>query len=172
MERRTAIRHMALLCASAMLLPSCFNNQQGASISLQHITITAKQEQLLAELVETIIPKTDTPGAKELGIHLFVLKMVNDCRPKEEQQRFMDGLQTFENENIGGAKFTDSSVQQRINLLKEIMEAKNKESNLQFFLKEVRKQTLKGYEQSEYVMTKLKPYILVPGHFSGSVKRT
>ncbi|WP_113663310.1 gluconate 2-dehydrogenase subunit 3 family protein [Pedobacter nanyangensis] len=171
MERRTAIRHMALLCASAMLLPSCFNHQQEASIPLQQIAISAKQEQLLAELVETIIPKTDTLGAKDLGLHLFVLKMVDDCLPQKEQQQFMDGLQTFEDKTIGGTKFAESSNQHKINLLKEIMEPRYKESNLQFFLKEVRKQTLKGYQQSEYVMTKLRPYILVPGHFSGSVKR-
>lgn len=167
MERRTAIRHMALLCASAMLLPSCIKSQKAKNINLKYLKITAEQEQLLAELVETIIPKTDTPGAKELGIHLFVLKMVNDCRPQEDQQRFLAGLQVFEGKN-----FVESSLQARISLLKEITEAKYAKNDLQYFLKEVRKQTLKGYEQSEYVMTALRPYVLVPGHFLGSLKRS
>lgn len=165
MERRTALKQMALLCASAMLLPSCLQGGKNASIGLKHITITEIQEKLLAELVETIIPKTDTPGAKELGVHLFVLKMIDDCYPKDKQQRFLNGLQIFEDKNFSG-----SSAQVRIVLLQEIMEKKYAESNLQYFLKEVRKQTIKGYEQSEYVMTELKPYILVPTQFRGSVK--
>ncbi len=167
MERRTAIRHMALLCASAMLLPSCIKNQKSTSIELKHLKVTANQEQLLAELVETIIPKTDTPGARELGVHLFVLKMIDDCYRKEQQQRFLAGLEIFEEKS-----FTESSMQNRIGLLIEIMETKYADTDLQYFLKEVRKQTLKGYEQSEYVMTELRPYILVPGQFLGSVKRT
>lgn len=166
MERRTALKQMALLCASAMLLPSCLQAGKTASIGLKHITITEIQEKLLAELVETIIPKTDTPGAKELGVYLFVLKMIDDCYPKDKQRRFLDGLQIFEDKNFGG-----SSAQVRIVFLQEIMEKKYAESNLQYFLKEVRKQTIKGYEQSEYVMTELRPYILVPTQFRGSVKR-
>src|SRR6218665_1941113 len=123
MERRTAIRHMALLCASAMLLPSCLENKKSTSLDLKQLTVTAEQEQLLAELVETIIPKTDTPGARELGVHLFVLKMVDDCYAKEEQEKFLSGLQVFE-----GKSFLDNSVAHRISLLNEIMEPKYAES--------------------------------------------
>lgn len=167
MERRTAIKQMALLCASAMLLPSCLQGGgKMANIGLKHIAVTEAQEKLMAELVETIIPKTDTPGAKELGVHLFVFKMVDDCYPKAEQDQFLDGLKDFEDK-----KFEENTTRQRIDLLKEIMQEKNAESNLQYFLKEVRKQTLKGYTQSEYVMTELRPYILVPGQFLGSVRR-
>lgn len=166
MERRTVIKQMALLCASAMLLPSCLKNKKSTNIDLKQLNVSAEQEELLAELVESIIPKTDSPGAKELGVHLFVLKMLDDCYTKENQERFLAGFEVFEGEN-----FVDRSRAQRIKLLNEIMESKSTENNLQYFLKEVRKQTIKGYQQSEYVMTELKPYILVPGKFRGSVKR-
>ncbi len=47
---------------------------------------------MLAELAETILPKTDTPGAKDLAAHLFALKMVDDCYTKTNQEKYMKGM--------------------------------------------------------------------------------
>lgn len=49
----------------------------------------------MAELCETILPATDTPGAKDLSAHLFVLKMIDDCYKKDHQQQFSNGLKDF-----------------------------------------------------------------------------
>ena len=43
---------------------------------------------LLAELVETFIPKTDTLGAKDLGVHQFIKTMLKDCYTPKAQADF------------------------------------------------------------------------------------
>ena len=54
-------------------------------------------EKMLAELAETIIPKTNNfIGAKDLKSHEFALIMMNDCAPPEDQKAFTDGMKAFE----------------------------------------------------------------------------
>nr|GFC11648.1 hypothetical protein [Tanacetum cinerariifolium] len=90
MNRRLAVKHVALLAGAAVVLPSCFsqtkNPEQAAA--LQPAALTASQQQLVADVCETLIPRTDTPGAKDLGLPQYVLKMLNDCTPPKEQQVF------------------------------------------------------------------------------------
>src|ERR1700693_5168461 len=95
MNRRTVIKNLALVIGGAALLPSCLRHNGGPSIHLKHLNISADQENLIGDVCETIIPKTDTPGAKGLNLHLFVLKMLDDCYKKKDQQAFMAGLVEF-----------------------------------------------------------------------------
>src|SRR5882757_10547852 len=51
---------------------------------------------LIAALCETIIPATDTPGAKDTGTQDFILKMIRDCTPRKEQNNFISGLRDLQ----------------------------------------------------------------------------
>ncbi|RZK63583.1 MAG: gluconate 2-dehydrogenase subunit 3 family protein, partial [Pedobacter sp.] len=47
---------------------------------------------LIAELAETIIPKTDTPGANDANVHLFILHAITNCTNPRNQRNFLNGL--------------------------------------------------------------------------------
>ena len=47
-------------------------------------------------MVETIIPATDTPGAKALNVHQFIQKMVADCYAKTAQETLQKGLDSLD----------------------------------------------------------------------------
>lgn len=53
-------------------------------------------KRLMEELVDTIIPKTDTPGAKEANVASFIMDMLRDCSTKREQQSFYKGMLKLE----------------------------------------------------------------------------
>src|SRR5688572_14279381 len=110
-ERRTAIKNLIIIAGGIPILPSCSPGKEKASIQLNKLGVSADQEALLAEIAEAILPKTKTPGAKELGLHLFVLKMVDDCHDSEEQQKFITGLNEIEalSEKKSGTRFLKSS---------------------------------------------------------------
>ena len=57
MKRRTAIRNLVIISAGAAFLPAC-NNYDVAAITLKKISVSSKQQNMLAQLCETIIPKT------------------------------------------------------------------------------------------------------------------
>ena len=97
-NRRTAIRHFIFIAGGTVFLPACLQEDGKASVPLKNLKIKASDEKLLSEMVGTIIPATDTPGAKELNGHLFLLKMVDDCTDKEGQQGFVKGMDAFKDD--------------------------------------------------------------------------
>ena len=95
-NRRTALRQFLVISAGAALLPSCLQDRSKSTILLKNFQVDEAEEKLLAELAETIIPATSTPGAKDISAHLFALKMLDDCYSREDQKKFLKGLQQLE----------------------------------------------------------------------------
>lgn len=52
----------------------------------------------LDEVAEVIIPKTDTPGAKDAGVGAFMTVYVSDCFTADEQADFRAGLEALKAE--------------------------------------------------------------------------
>src|SRR5690606_13397755 len=98
MERRTAIKQLFFIAGGIILFPSCEGDANKSSIALRKLDVNAKEEDLLAEIVESIIPETDSPGGKALHLHLFVLKMIDDCHGEEDQQIFVQGIKDWDQE--------------------------------------------------------------------------
>jgi Gluconate 2-dehydrogenase subunit 3 len=49
-------------------------------------------KELIGDLAEVILPKTDTPGAKEAGVAAFIVAQISDCSDRKTQNNFIDGL--------------------------------------------------------------------------------
>jgi len=164
MERRSAIRHLVFITGGILLLPSCKNTPGRASIQLRNIEINADEEELLSEIAATIIPKTDTPGAKETGAHLFVLKMLDDCYEKEDQEKFIAGLNRIQADakKQFGNPFSKCSEKQRSKMLESIENDKNIPSETLYFYEIMKERTIQGYMNSQYVMTNLVIYEIIP----------
>ena len=61
MNRRLAVRHLTILAGTAALLPGCLSQterEQPASVPLKHLALTARDETLLAEVCETLLPRS------------------------------------------------------------------------------------------------------------------
>ena len=178
MKRRIALKQLGFITAGAMILPSCVQQVKQATIPLKNIIINGDQELLLAEIAETIIPATDIPGAKALNAHHFVLKMIDDCHDKESQQQFVAGLSQVEKtvkEKLG-KPFEESTPEERKNFLREL-EQKNKEAkegekkeDLPAFYSMTKRYTTQAFLSSEYVMTNVFKYNMIPGRFEGCVQ--
>ena len=169
MQRRTALKNLLLVAGGTMLLPSCVHNDKKVSVPLDNLKISADEEELLAQICETIIPATDTPGAKASGVHQFVLTMVDDCSEKSQQDNFIKGLNEV---NVLSKKefnnsFLKSTAAQQKQLLSRI-DKKEFEGKVNDFFQAAKDLTIRGYTKSKYVMSNLLVYELVPGRFHGS----
>jgi hypothetical protein len=74
---------------------------------------------LLAELCETIIPKTNTPGAKEAMAHEFVIYSLKHSKEESLVNNFINGLkdvQSYSNSKFNMA-FTQLNKQQQIEVV-------------------------------------------------------
>ena len=192
MDRRTVIKNLALIIGGAALLPACSQDKAKSKVALKNIDITADQEQLIGDVSETFIPKNTTPGAKDLLLHLFVLKMVDDCYKKEDQQVFITGMGHFadQSKNIYSKTFDQLDAKTREAFLLDIeKEGKAEEEaakkngdkidaapttqsagkyspELKKFYSIVKRQTINGYTNSKYFMTNIVVYELVPGRYN------
>ena len=170
-NRRTAIRQFLFVSAGVALLPACLHEKTRSSVQLRHFTINPDQVQLLEQLAGTIIPGGTTPGAVAVSAHLFALKMLDDCYTKEQQQKFLIGLQQLEDaaQTVSGNGFAGSSPAQRQALLTEIENKKAPGNELNYFYSEMKRLTIQGYTSSQYFLTRVHIYELVPGRWHGCV---
>ena len=171
-NRRTAIRRLLYIAGGTLILPACYRQSGKATIGMTHLEIDEEEENLLAELVETIIPASDTPGGKELLLHLFVLKMVDDCHNPEDQKAFTVGLTSFSRyaREQMGKDFVKLELNKRFAFLESLKELENEE--IKRFYGMTKRRTIQGFTHSKYVMVDLKKYELVPGRYNGYFKIT
>ena len=169
MQRRIALKKLLLIAGGTMLLPSCVQQDKKVSIPLNNLKLSSEQEELLEQITETIIPATDTAGAKELGTYHFVLTMVDDCSEKEQQENFMKGLD--EVNELSKEKYNNAFIkctpQQQLELLTRI-DKKEFDGKVNEFLKMTKGLTIRGYTNSNYVMSNLLVYEIAPARFYGS----
>lgn len=151
-----------------MALPAWANGWNRQSLP-KNTLLTPAAENLLAEVVETIIPATDTPGAKELGVHTFVQTMVKDCYDQKAQENLTNGLDQLDqySQQVFKKSFSAGTSPQRIHILEGM--ALSDDPTKKAFYSMVKNLTIQGYLNSEYVMTNLTHYELVPGRFQGCV---
>ncbi|MDO1450412.1 gluconate 2-dehydrogenase subunit 3 family protein [Rhodocytophaga aerolata] len=168
MKRRIALQHMATVVGGLVTLPAWANGWSSQSLTTNSY-LSAKQDALLASVVETIIPETDIPGARSLNVHTFVQKMVNDCYEEEVQQNMIKGLQVTEElaRKKYSQPFNSCSADQRMEVLTQM--ENSADQPVADFFKLTKDLTIQGYMSSEYVLTKHMKYTMVPGHYYGCV---
>ena len=133
--------------------------------------------QLLGQLVDVIIPKTNTPGALECGVHHFVLMMVKEATDKRTQINFVEGLRKLERyvEKEFDAPFTQLNKTQKENCLRYfeshgkplpglIGKAKNRFLGKSFFVR-LKELTTMGYCTSKPGATEALAYVSVPTQY-------
>ena len=168
MKRRVALKSLAFAVAGAVFLPGCDLSSKASSETI-HTFLSPSQDKLLADLAETLIPETNTPGAKALKVHDYIKVMVADCHEPEAQKVFFTGLETVEkrSEKEFGKAFAALEGPQKMQILKKIESSDTKEEKEFYHL--LKGLTIQGYMTSEYVMTSHLGYELVPGFYNGCV---
>ncbi len=171
MNRRYAIRQILVASAGMLIVPACMEDRTKASFLLKNYEISGEQEKILAELAEAIIPKTTSPGAKDVYAHQFAMKMMDDCASKDDQQKFVKGLAAFEKyaEKKAGINFLKATTQQRSGVLEELEKMKAEDAEEGAFYRKMKGLTIRAYTSSRFYLTQVQVYELVPGRWHGCV---
>ena len=173
MNRRLVLKQLAVATAAAWFLPSCVTDTKKLSIALNNLKISSEDEELMASLADTIIPETDTPGAKTVEAHLFALMMVDDCMSKTDQEKYLQGMRNFNSaiEQIAGNSFESLSPEERLQALIKLEDGGDSLSDdIKTFYFRSKGYIIQGYTQSQHFLTEVQPYVLVPGpDFKGCV---
>jgi hypothetical protein len=126
---------------------------------------------MLEALVETILPKTDSPGAREARVHVFADLALRDCYTADEQKLFIAGLDALgaDCRTRHGRPFEACSPEERHALL-SALDARSYAPDTGprgSFVRILKDLTLVGFFTSRIGATEVLAYEAVPGGYHG-----
>ena len=180
MDRREALRRTAFLMGAALSAPAIAGIMNGCTakptINWTPEFLTNDQGILISQLSEIIIPKTDTPGAKDVGVPGFIDQMLKDVYSKEEQDRFITGLKEFDEtaKTESGDNFVDMNSGDQVAFVTKvhktaIEEFRTDPKQPKPFILMAKELTLLGFFTSEPGATQVLQYSAVPGAYKGCI---
>lgn len=150
--------------------------------------LTPKAIAFLDEIAETIIPTTDSPGAKAAQVGAFISKYVTDCYDEIDQLTIIKGINAIEEESKTKYKrgfealnpeekktlLTSIDAESKIFKAEESSKSANgviaeKTASKRHYFKMIKQLTIAGYFTSEIGSTKALRHVAVPGRFEGCV---
>ncbi|MFZ5971971.1 MAG: gluconate 2-dehydrogenase subunit 3 family protein [Bacteroidota bacterium] len=178
MNRREALQRAAMVLGYAVATPTLVGVLNGCKatpeLAFKPVFFSEDQARLVAEVAEIIIPKTDTPGAKDVGVPGFIDLMLKDCYKKEDQDRYLAGLAEFDNaaKTAYGEAFLDLDPAQQAEHVKKVHDAaieatRSGELKERPFILTTKELTVTGFFTSEPGATQVLQYAPVPGAYHG-----
>ncbi|AUD03180.1 gluconate 2-dehydrogenase subunit 3 family protein [Spirosoma pollinicola] len=163
MKRREAIQKAALMMGGILSAPTLAGAMGRVTNTGPSVLVSPDQEALLAEVADVIIPTTSTPGAKAAGAEKFIVRVMRDCYPKADQDKFYAGLAKLDADSKTkfSKGFAALDTAQKNEMVKQTMTA-----DKPFFMR-MKELTTTGYFTSEIGATKALEYLPVPGQFNG-----
>lgn len=124
--------------------------------------LNEEQREIMARVAELIIPKTDTPGAIDVGVPAFIELMLRDGYTKPVQDVFLAGLG-----DLAGKGFLTASTEQQTMLLRQVETnaLANAKAGSVSFWQLIKELTVWGYFTSEAGITSSLDYQPIPGKF-------
>ena len=177
MNRREALSRVAILVGGSIVGGELFLSGCKTSDRVPGLPLTAEDIAYLDEIAETIIPTTNTPGAKAAKVGEFMHVMVTDCYEAKDQKTFLDGMTKLNQEcnKMHKHDFMSATPEHRKELLtaldkeaKEYQKTKKPEDSQHYFSM-MKQLTLLGYFTSKVGATEALRYEAVPGRYEGCI---
>lgn len=200
MDRRIALKNMGLSLGYVVAMPTLISIVQSCKnekvLEWTPDFFTPEQGSVLKQLVDIIIPKTDTPSASEEQVHLFIDRLTDQVTEKDKQDFMKMSLDKFIEKALkdsGKEKAGDLEPKDLEPVLADSLK-KTKEDQIKNFkaidqyteamangqsaditdevsrfgfANNLRGLTIWGYKSSEYVGEKVLAYLPIPGEYIG-----
>ena len=168
MDRRELLKIMALTLGGSVALPESVFAQLAEPLDPAKLKFfSSAQRELVTAIAETIIPKTDTPGASEAGVAGWIELLVQDCLPAADQKIILEGLAEVETQAAGQFQkaYAKLTVAEQIQLLTAMENAAKQANDNKAFIRLFKELTKFTYVNSEVGGTQAFDFALVPGRW-------
>jgi glucoside 3-dehydrogenase (cytochrome c) hitch-hiker subunit len=177
MDRREALARIAAITGSIVIGGELFATGCSRPAPERATSFSTADVALLDEIAETIIPATDTPGAKAAGVGAFMAMMAKDCYDDATYASFRTGLTEVErlSRKRNDRAFAETTPAQRTALLNDLDAEQRRhtrsrsEDEPPHYFKLMKELALLGYFSSEIGCTKALRYVESPGAYHGDV---
>ena len=185
MERREALKKTALLGGTALgmslvsLLQSC---QKQPRINWKPTFLDIEQAELISTLVDVLLPKTQTPGALDVKVDMFIDLVIQKLFDVNGKKLIIEGMNQFESlcRDKFGTSFNGlDETEKREVLMAE--ETRSNKFNGQVwgtavgvqkpvgFYRTIKSLALWGYFSSEAIGKNILSYDPIPGEYRGCI---
>lgn len=149
------------------------SSPEGARIGL----FSGRQIHLLNEIADTILPPTDTPGAKAARVGQFIAVVVSDCYEPDSQAVILNGLATLQEQCKAayGKPFQRCTPQQRLEFLIRLDEeqkaytSNRRSGEPTHYFRTLKHLSISGYFTSEVGATQALRMVEIPGRYEGCI---
>lgn len=196
MKRRDAIKMisvgMGYTLSAASLATLASSCKTEPPLTWTPTFFTTNQARAIEEMLEIMLPATDTPGAKEVDLAPLIDRILSDVYKKEDQEKFRTGMTAFFDKIGDDAALGKASTQEFADLLQEHWgdvseqdqqtiekllsadpppaDAAERDRYYRYqFLRTLRSLAISGYFSSEIVATEHLNYMPVPGPYQGCI---
>ena len=179
-SRREALNRLTAIVGGAISAPAMSAIMSGcragpAPAAWTPQALTTDQVELLGTLVDVIIPATDTPGAKDAGVPVFIDKLLHDWVESEDRARFLTGLAAIDQDTqeTHGVAFRDANSAQQNAILnrldQEAIQARQEGADPLPFFATLKEWTVVGYYTSEIGATEELQWLAAPGRYDADL---
>jgi hypothetical protein len=129
--------------------------------------LTDAQLALVGAIADTILPRTDTPSATDVGVPAFVNVIVSENYTDAERTAFLAGLAAIDASTSGAtlAQLSSEARGHAIEMIESSTDRRSEPSRTYWRLKGL---IVHGYFTSERVMKDVLHVEVMPGRFDGS----
>ena len=100
MNRRELVRRAALSMGGAISTPTILGILQGCAKEPEPdwkpSVLTRKELAVVSQVADIMLPRTDTPGALDVGVPAFIDTVLKDVYSREARNHYMQGLHDFD----------------------------------------------------------------------------
>lgn len=96
MNRRDLLKMIAATTGVAMVGSNALAYELKGQVPLSATTFNNDDVMLFNDIADVILPRTDTPGAKDLNVGLMALILANDCYTSTQKSAFAEGLKQID----------------------------------------------------------------------------
>lgn len=173
MNRREAIKR-AMLVLGVAISPSLIRGVMAETETpvagrTSRDRLTGSQHATIAAAVERILPRTDTPGATDVGVTDFIEVMYSGYLDDAEKKRLIHGLSRLDGLSVAAHRSPFAKIEsgQQDAVLRGLAESPEREDALCF--QQLRELTVLGFFTSRTVGTTLLKYDPIPGRYEGCI---
>ncbi|MGC3947327.1 MAG: gluconate 2-dehydrogenase subunit 3 family protein [Chryseolinea sp.] len=172
MNRRNSLKAIIAAAGGVATLPAWATEWTRHSLPAEIGVFNTSDQQMIAAVADTIIPKGGDIGALTVGVDKFLVGLLENCYEKDVQQRVQKQIAELNAKALQSAQKDFPSCEQakREELLMSFANSSDKDAKDFFEL--MKSETIRGFNTSKEVMLGYLKYKVVPGHYYGCVDAT
>jgi len=171
MERRDLLRVFGAATALALVPHDAVAAWARVASGLRPLDgLTDAQLALVGAVADTIIPRTDTPGATDVAVPAFVNVIVTENYSDADRAAFSAGLDAIDAQAkaSGGASFADLPPEARVGIIDALEASTDRRAEPNRSYWRLKALVVHGYFTSEPVMKRVLKVEIMPGKFDGA----